>query len=271
MLRESSIRKEEEEEEEENTSNENSSQRIKSRQRITTSHVVGGRVWHTLHTHTYIVYLPQDPVRILVRQSFRIAAASDLCPSTDCRYHRCKGEKMVVAQPWRDVEDTREDWSLYCRRRCLPLLPFIRSHKVASFFLCFFFLLSASVSPFLPVSQPPSSSSSHPRLQPILHRNSRSRRNPSTAVKLNLVMYARWGQENENAVPQRRPCEGAFLATLPGRDMLTPLCLREMSCSFSPSMQLEIFLLSFTRGWISDTSGLLASKCEQEDLLLPSR
>ncbi len=241
MLRESSIRKEEEEEEEENTSNENSSQRIKSRQRITTSHVVGGRVWHTLHTHTYIVY------------------------------HRCKGEKMVVAQPWRDVEDTREDWSLYCRRRCLPLLPFIRSHKVASFFLCFFFLLSASVSPFLPVSQPPSSSSSHPRLQPILHRNSRSRRNPSTAVKLNLVMYARWGQENENAVPQRRPCEGAFLATLPGRDMLTPLCLREMSCSFSPSMQLEIFLLSFTRGWISDTSGLLASKCEQEDLLLPSR
>jgi hypothetical protein len=84
-------------------------------------------------------------------------------------------------------------------------------------------------------------------------------------------MYARWGQENENAVPQRRPCEGAFLATLPGRDMLTPVCLLGMSSSFSPSMQLEIFLLSFTRGWISDTSGLLASKCEQEDLLLPSR
>jgi hypothetical protein len=75
-----------------NTSNENSSQRIKSRQRITTSQVVGGRVWHTMHTYTYIAYLPQDPVRILVRQSFRIAAASDLCPSTDCRCHRCKGE-----------------------------------------------------------------------------------------------------------------------------------------------------------------------------------
>ncbi len=132
-------------------------------------------------------------------------------------------------------------------------------------------LLSASVSPFVPVSQPPSSSSSHPRLQPILHRNSRRRRNPSTAVKLHLVMYARWGQENENAVPQTRPCEWAFLATLPGRDMLTPVCLLGMSSSFSPSMQLQIFLLSFTRGWISDTSGLLASKCEQEDLLLPSR
>jgi hypothetical protein len=271
VLRKSNMR-EEEEEEEENTSNENSSQRIKSRQRITTSHVVGGRVGHTMHTHTYIAYLPQDSVRILVRQSFRIAAASDLCPSTDYRWTRCKGEKMVVAQPWRDVEDTRESWSLCrCRPRRLPLLPFIRSHKVASFFLYFFFLLSASVSPFVPVSQPPSSSSSHPRLQPILHRNSRSRRNPSTAVKLHLVMYARWGQENENAVPQRRPCEGAFLATLPGTDMLTLVCLLGMSSSFSPSMQLEIFLLSFTRGWISDTSGLLASKCEQEDLLLPSR
>ncbi len=250
MLRESSMRKEEEEEEEEEekTSNENSSQRIKSRQRVTTSHVVGGRVWHTMHTHTYIAYLLQDSVRILVRQSFRIAAASDLCPSTDCHCHRCKGEKMVVAQPWRDVEDTRESWSL-CRRRRrrLPLLPFIRSHKVASFFL-YFFLLSASVSPFVLVSQPPSSSSSHPPLQPILHRNSRSRRNPSTAVKLHLVMHARWGQENGNAVPQTRPCEWAFLATLPGRDMLTPVCLLRMSSSFSPSMQLEIFLLSFTRG-----------------------
>jgi hypothetical protein len=101
-------KEEEEEEEEENTSNENSSQRIKSRQRITNSHIVRGRVWHTMHTHTYIAYLPQDPVRILVRQSFRIEKASDLCPSTDCRCHRCKGEKMVVGQPWRDVEDTRE-------------------------------------------------------------------------------------------------------------------------------------------------------------------
>ncbi len=149
--------------------------------------------------------------------------------------------------------------------------PPIHSLAQSPSFFLYFFLLSASVSPFVLVSQPPSSSSSHPRLQPILHRNSRSRRNPSTAVKLRLVMYARWGQENENAVPQRRPCEGAFLATLPGRDMLTPVCLLGMSSSFSPSMQLEIFLLSFTRGWISDTSGLLASKCEQEDLLLPSR
>jgi hypothetical protein len=113
-------------------------------------------------------------------------------------------------------------------------------------------LLSASVSPFVPVSQPPSSSSSHPRLQPILHRNSRSRRNPSTAVKLHLVMYARWGQENENAVPQTRPCEWAFLATLPGRDVLagnvlfifTLYAIADLSAFFHSGVDLRYFRIS---------------------------